>query len=76
MCDICDKWKNDEIDSKKAMVLIGEALKARGSRGSGKSHLMSLASKILDEEVPFKKTDPKAEKAFWKRTHRREHEEP
>lgn len=76
MCDICDKWKKDEIDSKQAMVLIGEALKTRSGQRSGKTHLMSLASRILDNDVPFEKTDPKAERAFWKRTHRRENEEP
>lgn len=75
MCDICEKWEKDEIDSKEAMVLIGNALKVRNGKRYGKEHLMKVASKILDEDVPFNPTDTKAERAFWKQTHRRENEE-
>lgn len=75
MCDICEKWDKKEINSREAMVLIGTALKVLGRRGN-KEHLSQLASKILDEEVPYKPLDEKAERAFWKSTHRRTNEEP
>lgn len=75
MCDICEKWDKHEIDSREAMVLIGNALKTRYGKKNGKAHLTALASRILDDEVPFNATDQKAERAFWKRTHRRENEE-
>jgi len=73
MCDICTRWKKREINGKEAMVLIGTALKT--AEKVSKEHLTKLASKILDDEVPFSHTDPQAERAFWHRTHRRENEE-
>ena len=77
MCDICEKWDKHEIDGKEAMGLIGNALKTKHGQRSGKTHLQTLASRILDDEVPFSETNPKAERAFWKRTHTgEENEEP
>ena len=73
MCEICSRWNKHEINSKEAMVLIGTALKR--AKKSNVDHLKALASKILDTEVPFDHTDEQAERAFWKRTHRRKDEE-
>jgi hypothetical protein len=54
MCVVCKEWEKGKLTNAEALRAIGEMPK---SDPGDKKHLIDLASRIMDKEVPMKESD-------------------
>lgn len=69
MCKICKEWKAGKLTDQLAYKKIAEALnKSKDSEEI--AHLTNLSDIILDELLPVGNSNPEADEAWWKATHK------
>ena len=66
MCLVCKDWQLGKLTNKEALRAIGEMVDS----GENKEHLMRLAEKILDKEVPMGDDDGELNKSWHDETHK------
>lgn len=69
MCSLCKLWESGRITPKEAYNQIGKLIE-KSKDSADLKHLTELSDIILDELLPLSESDPEAENAWWKATHK------
>lgn len=63
MCIICQDWEKEKLTSKEAMRNISEMISSTKNHPLT-DHLLDLANRIIDSEIPFQDTNPDLDKKW------------